>query len=175
MSAFLYGQLTARREVSAAGKSVSTAPPGMKTYIDALVALVPAEVLAAAAVFSTAFTNSTQDTAHMATVVSTDKDSLKLAFFGLVILAPALYLLGHTKGFTNLSSLERTDAVRMLIPSAAFIAWAMAQRPSPLFDAAVSISDGHKLLVIVFGSVILGAIAQILGIAADKKVPPHER
>ena len=45
MSTIAYAQFTTRREAAAPGTSTSASPPGVKTYVDALAALVPAEVL----------------------------------------------------------------------------------------------------------------------------------
>ena len=46
MSTWAYAALTTKRINSPSGTSTSTSPPGMSTYIDAVAALVPAEVLA---------------------------------------------------------------------------------------------------------------------------------
>ena len=44
MSTLAYAALTTKREQSDPKTSTSTSPPGLKTYVDALAALVPAEV-----------------------------------------------------------------------------------------------------------------------------------
>ena len=169
MSAFLYGRITARREESSPTTSGKAEPPGLKSYLDVLVGLVPAELIAAAGVFVAAFTDSTRNSEGKDTLVTTDHQSLKIAFFGLVVTGPVLYLVGKVKRREDLHRLDRYDALRALIPAAAFVGWSMAQRPSPLFDAAVSISDGNKVLLIVFGALILGVAAQRLGVKADRK------
>jgi hypothetical protein len=38
-----------------------------------------------------------------------------------------------------------------------------------MFDNAISISDGHKILFVVFGGILLAALATVLGITADKQ------
>src|SRR3954447_10365144 len=45
MSALLYGTVTRKRDEAPRGKSTDAAAPGVKTYVDSLAALVPAEVL----------------------------------------------------------------------------------------------------------------------------------
>lgn len=47
MSTLAYAALTAKRQTTSAGESTTSGQPGMKTYVDVLAALVPAEVLAA--------------------------------------------------------------------------------------------------------------------------------
>jgi len=45
MSTLAYAQLTNKRDDAAPGTSETTNAPGVKSYVDALAALVPAEVL----------------------------------------------------------------------------------------------------------------------------------
>lgn len=45
MSTLAYASLTRRREQAPRGESMRNAPPGVNSYVDALAALVPAEVL----------------------------------------------------------------------------------------------------------------------------------
>ena len=93
----------------------------------------------------------------------------ELTFFVLVALGPILYLIGHTNGFRDRSTLGRGDVARMLIPAAAFVLWAAAARPSTFFDAAISISDAKKAILIVVGALVLGALASALGMKADSQ------
>lgn len=169
MSAFLYGRLEGRREGSGAEESTKDVPPGLRTYVEVFVGLVPSEVLVAASVFVAAFTDTKKGRDGTTTLVITDRSSLKIAFFGLVILALVLYVLGHVKFGQETNRWDRWDTLRMLIPPAAFVGWTMAQRPSPMFDAVTNISDGKKLLIVVFGGIILGVAAPLLGIKADHK------
>jgi hypothetical protein len=171
VSAFLYGALTAKRETTA-GNTTTTVAPGFKTSVDAYVALVPAEVLAAAIALTPVSSNSTRHTKNSSVVVTVNHTDLKWTFFVLLALGPLLYLIGHTKGFRDRSTLGKADIARMLIPAAAFVGWTAAQHPSTLFDAAVSISDAKKALLIVVGAILLGALASALGIKADAESPP---
>lgn len=45
MSTLAYAQLTTKRDTAQPGTSHTTGQPGMKSYVDALAALVPAETL----------------------------------------------------------------------------------------------------------------------------------
>jgi hypothetical protein len=142
LSAFVYGRLEAKRERSDSKKSSTTQPPGLKPYVDAIAALVPAEVLAANALFVAAFTDSKKRPDESLSLVITNRGDLRLAFFGLILLALVMYVLGHINFGKSTVHWDRWDFLRMLIPPTAFVGWAMAQRPSPSFDAATSISAG---------------------------------
>jgi hypothetical protein len=169
MSAFLFGRLEARREISQSGRSTTDEPPGLKTYADALVGLVPSEVIAASVVFVAAFTETEENETGDEVVVVTDASNLEWSFYGLTLLAGALYVLGHLKGGAERRRWNTLDLLRMFIPPLAFVGWAMALQPSTMFDAAFSISDGTKLLIVVFGGTVLAAAASLLGMAADKE------
>ena len=169
MSAFLFGRLEARREASQSGRSTTDQPPGLKTYADALVGLVPSEVIAASIVFVAAFTDTEENATGDQVVVVTDASSLKWAFYGLVVLAAALYVFGHLKAGAERRRWDRLAYPRMLIPPLAFVGWAMALQPSTMFDAAFSLDDGTKVLLVVFGGTVLVAAASLLGVAADKE------
>jgi hypothetical protein len=170
MSAALYGALTAKRKKTR-GNTRKDVPPALGTSVDALVALVPADVLAAAAVLTPLSTNTTRTSEDRFTVATVHHADLKLTFFLLVALGPALYLIGHTKGFRDRSALGWLDIPRILIPALAFVGWTAALRPAALFDAAVSISDYHKAILIVIGALVLGTLAHGLGIQADRQNP----
>jgi hypothetical protein len=176
VSALLYGALTAKRETTL-GDTTSDVAPGFKTYVDALAALVPAEVLAAALALTPLSSNSTraEGGTSEATVNVTSHSDLKLTFYILFFLGPILYLIGHTKGLRTRSTLSWSDLARMFIPAFAFIGWMAAQHPSTLFDAAVSISDAKKAIFIVVGSIVLGALAARLGIRADQQNPASQK
>ena len=79
MSTLAYAAMTRVREAATPGTSTTTKPPGVKTYVDALTALVPAEVLAAHATILT-FTTTTSGK----TVVRAKAPALTIAFYGLI-------------------------------------------------------------------------------------------
>ena len=59
MSTLAYAAMTSKREVARPGASTTSDAPGVQTYVDALAALVPAEVLTVHGAVLT-FTNSTR-------------------------------------------------------------------------------------------------------------------
>ena len=61
MSTLAYAAMTRAREISKPGKSTTTDSPGVKTYVDALAALVPAELLVAHATILTFTTKTATD------------------------------------------------------------------------------------------------------------------
>lgn len=177
MSAFLYGRFEARREASHTGMSTESEPPGLKTYADALMGLVPGEVLAAAAVLVAVYTDTQKEPNGDDVMVVTHPDQLEASFYGLFLAAILFYVAGHVKLGAEASRWDKWDFVRMFVPAFAFVGWAMAVRPSTLFDAAFSadshllpaVSEGWKIFLIVFGGLVLAAAAAMLGMAADKK------
>ena len=172
MSAFLYGRYEAKRERAPRtnrDRSTTTKPPGLKVYADILTGLVPAEVLAAAAVLTAAYTATTKDAQGNDVVTVTDPTHLKWSFYALLIGALALYVVGHLKGGREKTNWDRWDFLRMLIPPLAFAGWAMAQQPASMFDAAIALDGGTKIFLIVIGGAALGVAAGLLGMKADEK------
>src|SRR5437868_15448272 len=131
MSTFAYAALTAKRQKARSQTSTTTAAPGLKTYVDVLAALVPAEVLAAhAAVLS--FTTKKQTAQGKTQTTITDATSLKIAFWGLIAASVVLYVLGHAAKW------KPADFLRVAIPPLAFVGWCMAQRTTA-FDVISSV------------------------------------
>jgi hypothetical protein len=162
MSTLLYAQLTNKREEAQPGMSVRASPPGVQTYVDALAALVPAEVLTLHGLMLSATTEITAE----GTKIS-DASSLKLAFYGLVVVSMALYVTARLLA----KKWDSLDYVRVFIPPAAFLGWTMLQR-STAFDAlAVSMTDGRRTVLALFLAVIVGAVAVALAYKADQKAP----
>lgn len=161
MSTFAYGAMTKRRNQADPGKSTDEEPPGLKTYVDLLAALVPAEVLAAHAVII-AFTTSTEEGEGGEDVTTiTDPGTLEWVFWALIGASAVLYVLGLThrpRGYGWL---------RILIPPLAFVGWAMLQNPS-VFDAVnPDLSEGTRLAIVVIGAILVGAVATALAAKAD--------
>ena len=98
MSTLAFAEFTNKRENAQPGTSSSSNPPGVSTFVDALAALVPAEVLTLHAVFLSVTTS----TAEKVTTI-TDATTLKWAFAGLIVLSIVLYVvpkvqkLGHIR------------------------------------------------------------------------------
>jgi hypothetical protein len=172
MSTLAYAALTTRREEATPGTSNSTESPGVKTYVDALAALVPTEVLTLHAVMLTSATSVT------GTVTTIEKGAVipfAWAFIGLIVLASVLYAVPRitSKKWDNM------DWIRSAIPPLAFVAWTMLQR-STAFDAAVqnwslSIDQYSRTFIAVILAVVLGLIASSLAYQADQKPPARTR
>lgn len=161
MSSLAYGALTRKREEAEPKKSTDAEPPGVKTYIDTLAALVPAEVLAAHAVIIDATTTTTKNEAGQDVTTITDPTTLKWVFWALIVLSAMLYLFGHTK-----ERLGQADIIRALIPPAAFVLWMMLQKTTA-FDAIANPSDGARVAIGVIGALLVGSIAAALASKAD--------
>jgi hypothetical protein len=162
MSTLAYAQVTTRREDAEPGTSVSTSPPGMKTYVDALAALVPSEVLALHALFLSVTTKAEHGTTRI-----TDPHVLAWAFLGLLIVSVGLYAAPRLLA----KKWDSLDWFRMAIPPLAFIGWTMLQRATA-FDAVFpGVGDATRTVVALFLAVILGVGAAALAYKADQKPP----
>jgi hypothetical protein len=162
VSTFAYAAITARREASSPGKSMTEQPPAMKTYIDVLAALVPAEVLAAHAAVLTFTTKSIKGADGKTATTITDPTSLKVSFWGLIAVSVVLYVAGHAKSW------DGWDFLRVAIPPVAFAGWCMAQRTTA-FDSVASWSLNTRSVIAIIGALALGAVATALSYKADQK------
>src|SRR5215213_10967137 len=105
MSTLAYAAFTNRREEADPGTSSSSNPPGVSTFVDALAALVPAEVLTLHALILSVTTT----TAAEVTTI-TDAPTLRWAFVGLILFSIVLYVVPRFKKWVLL------DYVRVAIP-----------------------------------------------------------
>lgn len=158
MSSFAYGALTRKREEAAADTSTDENPPGVKTYVDALAALVPAEVIAVHSIVIS-YAVAMEDGS------STIRAPEQLAFYlwFLLVLAPAFFLGG----------LQRVpagwDYVRLLIPAVAFVAWTLLQ-PMTAFDGvAPGFSPDWRWALGLAVASVIGLVAGALGMVADRQ------
>ena len=153
MSTLAYAQFTTLREDAQPNTSTAATPPGMKTYVDALAALVPAEVLTLHALFLSVTTK-----AENKVTTITAPDILTWAFVGLLILSMVLYLAPRLLA----KKFDWLDWIRMFIPPLAFIGWTMLQR-STAFDAVYpGMPDAPRTVVALFLAVVLGLVAAAL-------------
>ena len=136
-----------------------------KPYIDAMAALVPAEVLAAHAVVIS-FTTETKNKA----VTITDPGLLSWAFVGLCALCVVLYVLPrYSAGLWD----NKLDFIRVFIPVLAFVGWTMLQ-PTSAFDGivsliGVSLTAAQRVVPVVICAPALGVLAGVLAYSVDKK------
>ncbi|MEA2204874.1 MAG: hypothetical protein QOE77_1650 [Blastocatellia bacterium] len=162
MSTLAYAAITTRREQSPANKSTSSAAPGLNTYVDAFAALVPAEVLALHAMIITATTETIGDATRI-----TSRGTLEWAFFGLAILATALYVVPRLLD----KKWGRLDYLRMIIPPLAFVGWTMLQR-STAFDAVFpTMPQAARTVAALFLGAVVGGLAAALAYQADQQDP----
>lgn len=166
MSTLAFAELTNKREVADPGTSTSSQPPGVKTYVDALAGLVPAEVLTLHALILSATTEVIDNTTRIA-----DAPTLRAAFWGLVALSMALYIGPRLLAKTW----EKLDWLRLLIPPFAFTGWTMLQRATA-FDAAFpTVEETPRTVSALFLGVILGVVAAGLAKKADQNQPGNAR
>jgi len=164
MSTLAYAALTARREDSDPNTSSSSQSPGVSSYVDIFAALVPAEVLAANAAILT-FTTMTTHSANGGPVTITNPDTLRIAFYALVIISAGLYIVAHWTHWDPL------DFIRMLIPPLAFIGWTMVQQPTAFDTVYPGLAQANRLAIAVIGALILSGLAGLLAYRADQQVP----
>lgn len=171
MSATLYGAVTRQRERTdpTAFETTGTGPPAlqpMSKFVDALAALVPADLLALHAAM-VAIATTTTDEGDEAVTTITDPGLLRATFWVLLVLGPVLYLVGHF--VPGGQAWHKLDAVRMLIPAAAFAGWTMAQK-STAFDAVADWGN-TRYLIAGAAAVFLGALALRLAAGANEEAP----
>jgi hypothetical protein len=163
MSTLAYAAFTAAREKAPPRTSTSDSPPGVKTYVDVLAALVPAEVLTAHGVIL-AFTTS-KDASGKASI--DNPHTLSASFYGLVLLCILLYWVARRRKLPWVP----LDYARMLIPPAAFVGWTMLQRATAFDAVAPNLSYPARSVIAVFLAVLLGIAASVLAVQADRSAP----
>jgi hypothetical protein len=152
---------TRARGAATPGTSTTEKPPGVRTYVDALAALVPAEVLAAHATILT-FTTRTSES-KPPTVTINHSAALVVAFYALIGLSMLLYTAGIEMGQVGL--------VASLIPPLAFVAWTMLQKATA-FDAVVDqkfLDEATRNVIAIVGGIVLCIGAALLAYKADEK------
>lgn len=164
MSSYLYGDVTQKRTDAPPGESTGAEPPGVKTYVDTFAALVPAEVLALQA-FITGLVVQRETVGGVTQAKVEHPDVLKYSFLALLVVSVFLYVFGLKR------RPERWDFVRMFIPPLAFAGWTALQ-PDSFFDVVTPGFSGVPAEVTaVILAVVLGVVANRLGVVADKAAP----
>lgn len=159
MSTLAFARLTTLREKADPGKSTGAAPPGIGSYVDALAALVPAEVLSVHAVLLT-FTTTINEKTKIITI--SEPETLKWSFLALIVLSAVIYVVGRGK-FTS-----RLDWVRAAIPPVAFVAWTMLQRATAFDALGAVLEPAPRTAIGVFVAVILTLVTAALARIADE-------
>jgi len=166
MSTLAYAALTTVRDQQPPDTSTTTSLPNVRSYIDAVAALIPAEVLTLHAVILSFTTETATGTNGNSITTITEPGTLWYAFFGLLILSMVLYLVPRFR------ARDKFDWIRVAIPPVAFIAWTMLQK-STAFDAVwPGLGAAPRTVTALFIAVILAVLATMLGKKADQKTPP---
>lgn len=191
MATFAYALRTKQRESAEPGTSTTTSSPGSTTWLDAMAALVPAEVLAIHMFAVSKLTESVEvaeggsvsvtaprqgaeeveaavDDETVVTVIS-DPYALKVTFWALLVFSAVIYI------YKAWSNFNRLDMVRLFIPPAAFVLWTMLM-PDSAFDAVFpgALTEVRRELFAVIGAGVLGFLAKALADQADKQQPAPE-
>jgi FtsH-binding integral membrane protein len=135
----------------------------MNTYVDALAALVPAEVLT---LHGLILSVTTQAQNSITKIIA--PETLFWAFFGLIVMSVGLYVVPRLLTAKEWDSL---DWLRAAIPPLAFIGWTMLQRATA-FDAVFPrMCDPLRTVIALFLGAVLGVGATALAYKADQKEP----
>jgi hypothetical protein len=169
MSSLAYGALTRKRAEAPKGKSTETAPPGVKTYVDALAALVPAEVLALHA-FMVEVTTDTKKVGDRAVTTITDPGALEATFWVCIVIATLLFAVG--RAVAKPERWRGLDFARAAVPPAAFVLWCILQK-STAWDAISpdTLTEGTRTLIGASGAIVLGALVAWMGALLDGSEP----
>jgi len=168
MSTLAFAALTSKRLAAAPGSSRKTAPPAFQPYVDAMAAIVPAEVLAAHATIVGVLSDVAKDAQGHDVTVLAHPNYLKLAFWVLLVLSLGLYLVGR---LISKQKLRILDLLLALIPPAAFFTWTMLQ-PTTVLDAVIpKFEVPGRTVVGILAAVVLGPLAALGGFKADQSTP----
>lgn len=165
MSTLTYAILTTLREDQPSGESTSTSPPGVKTYIDAVTALVPAEVLTLHAVILSFTTETMKGDGGKVITKITDPKTLAWAFIGLLLMSIVLYVV------PRVTKKDPLDWFRAAIPPLAFVAWTMLQKATAFDVVYPGLEEAPRTVIALFMAAVLGVIATKLSNKADQKPP----
>jgi hypothetical protein len=142
MSTIAYASLTTARLKAMPNTSEKQSPPGVSTYVDALAALVPAEVLTLHAVILSVTTKT--DSAITQIIAP---GTLFWAFFGLIALSILLYVISRLRA----GKLDRLDFMRAAIPPLAFVGWTMLQRATAFDAVCASLAEAPRTVIVGAG------------------------
>jgi hypothetical protein len=161
MSTLAYAALTTKREQGPPGTTTSQSPPGVNTYVDALAALVPAEVLMLHGMILTVTTKTVDAKTEV-----TAKSTLSWAFVCLILLSIILYVVPRvlvTRQWVGL------DYFRVAIPPLAFVGWTMLQKATAFDAVAPGLTEAPRTVIALFLAVVLGLAASVLATKADQR------
>jgi hypothetical protein len=164
MSSWGYGALTRKRLEAGAQESTSTAPPGVGTYLDAMAALIPAEVLAVHGAVLTFTTTVTTDAQGESQTTISSPGPLLIAFWLLLVLTVFLFFAGLQRRPAP------ADWVRAGVPPLAFVAWTMLQKATAFDAIAPGMDAALRGVLALMLAAFLGGLAVFLAQKADAQV-----
>jgi hypothetical protein len=165
MSTLGYASLTNQRFSDKPNQGTNDPAKGVKTYVDALSAMVPAEVLAAhAVIINFLYDDKTEWVGHSGTQIGG-------LFALLVILSSLLFVAPRLLGGT---AWMRGDLVRALIPPAAFIGWSVLQPVSLLDGWCPDLDKQMSSAVVIVLAIGLGILTSSLANAAAAEPTPAQ-
>ncbi len=163
MSTLAYASLTNQRFSAEPDKGTNNPQTGVKTYVDALSALVPAEVLAAhAVVINFLYDSKSKFDGH-------SDAQIGVLFASMVILSSLLFVAPRLLGGT---AWMRGDVVRALIPPAAFVGWSVLQPVSLIDGWCEGIDKQLMSAFVIVLAIVLGVLTSSLANAAAAEPPP---
>jgi hypothetical protein len=172
LSASEESRLRAAQPQPAAAKPAA-ANQNVNNYVEALSALIPAEVLTLHALILSATTTIRRSDKPAEGTITTisDPQTLKYAFAGLIVLSFLLYVVPRIYAAMRavggnfrlwLKQLDVLDWARASIPPLAFVGWSMLQRATA-FDAAFPwVSQSQRTVAGLFLGTLLIAAASWL-------------
>lgn len=163
MSTLGYASLTNQRLSDPANEGTNKPGTGVKTYVDALSAMVPAEVLAVhSVVLNFLYDKSTGFGSHAPA-------KLELLFWALMAISCALFVAPRLSGGIKW---QKGDWLRALIPPTAFWGWSVLQ-PISLLDGWWQVGDKQMMSAfVVVLAIVLGILTSILASKAAAANPP---
>jgi hypothetical protein len=171
VSTLLYATITRTRAAEPPGDTFMDSTEkkdkdAKKTYIDALAALVPAEVLA---LHAFAIGYATKQENNVVTI--TQMGLLQLTFWAAIAISMLLYAI---KRYRSGGGWDGLDWFRLAIPALAFVGWTMLQ-PTSAFDAVLDIPQGWRAVGAAILAIILGAAATKLAEKVDAEDPSSKK
>jgi hypothetical protein len=164
MSSYAYGALTRRREQATPLHSLTdgTDPPGVGSYVDAMAAIVPAEVLAVHAAIIPMATETTTVADKTVTTI-TEPGVLIGVFIASIVLSMGFFLAGRKWD----EPWNGLDWARLAIPPLAFVVWTMLQKTTAFDAVAPGMDDAPRFAIAILAAATLGLIAGFLAKKAD--------
>lgn len=163
MSTLAYGLFTSKRAAAQPGESETTKPPGTKSYVDTLAALVPAEVLGVWAAVVLPNTTTTSGEGENATTTISNPGIMRWAFFSLAGASVILYIFGRIRD----AKWNNLDYIRMLVPPASFAVWMLLQRPSAFDLIWKDLSSGARDVLGSIAALLLAGLASALALKVN--------